>query len=136
MDKCETNGLLPELEFFARVKATNVPGKGDIYIRKYENIGKSTEEGKFYIGIAFFNGVDKIITTTGYVEFAVLRNRLFFRETDVKNGLKITKVPKSKSSTRTTVCSDEFVKKLAPFEGCFELKHDKFYDLYYIEQEV
>lgn len=75
-----------------------------------------------------------------YMEFAVFKNRIFFRKADKQNGYKlaISKQDAERGATsRYCKCySDELVASCIPYEGkSYDIKYDEFYELYYIERE-
>ena len=82
------------------------------------------------ICFAFRNGTDTKITSTGYVQICVHKNRCFFREADSSVGYKISRPANSNSR----YCKMAHVSQLKDFAGDFDLKYDEFLELYYIER--
>ena len=71
-----------------------------------------------------------------FVEIAIYKNRIFFRETN-DNGLTIRGKKRSPENTHYASINyiSEEVERLKDFIGDYELKHDEFYELYYIEKK-
>lgn len=89
------------------------------------------------ISITMRNDIFKLLgDEVDYIEVAVYKNRVFFRQSDDKNGILLKS---NKNATQTTryakINIDRDVAYLVPFAGDYEMKHDDFYDLYYIENK-
>lgn len=112
----------------------------DISISKVFSSKADKEAGKnVNIAIVFRNHSRHAVTETQYVLMAVVKNRIFFKTGEQNNGLLIGKVStnceKSGDNGYLRTRYPEYVEQLLPFIGSYDLKYDKFYELYYIEKE-
>lgn len=107
----------------------------DISISKVFPSKADKEAGKnVSIAITFRNHSRHAVTETEYVLMAAVKNRIFFKTGKQDNGLLIGKVSTSNNGYLRTRYP-EYVEQLLPFIGSYDLKYDKFYELYYIEKE-
>ncbi|MBQ5768456.1 MAG: hypothetical protein IIV94_06160, partial [Clostridiales bacterium] len=97
-------------------------------------MGHNKKSGKKGFSLIFRN---KCYEKLGkFVEIAIYKNRIFFRETN-DNGLTIRGkkgAPENTHYASINYISEE-VERLKDFIGDYELKHDEFYELYYIEKK-
>lgn len=118
-----------KLDCHGKIKACGRNSKNDVTVTIYNN-----SKGR-HIGITFRNDVFKIFATdTDYFEYAIYKNRIYFRPSDDKHGILLCKNNNTSDAIRyARVMTENFVKLFVPFVGDYELKHDDFYDLYYVE---
>lgn len=84
-----------------------------------------------------YSGCHELITENSYIQVAIFKNRVFFKGADEKTGIKCSIATGSTSKTRYAKLNDpDTCAALIAFEGCYELKYDSFYELYYIEKEA
>ena len=96
-------------------------------------LGHTTKE-KRCMCFTFRNGVSNLFSDTDYAVIAIFKNRVYFKGANQRDGLKLCTNKETKQDTRYfRIGSERDVEHLIPFIGDYELKHDSFYDLYYIE---
>ena len=113
----------------------------DVTISKvYASKADKEADKKPQISITFRNHSRHAVTETEYVLLAAVKNRIFFKTGKQNNGFLIGKVSTNGDKAsgdngylRTSYA--EYVEQLLPFIGSYDLKYDKFYELYYIEKE-
>ena len=94
-----------------------------------------------HITMTFRNGVRHLVADTEYSLVAVVKNRIFFKESDAEHGLLVrqqktqSKDAKSYDNGYLRISNKDAVEAILPFVGSYDLKWDKFYELYYIEKE-
>ena len=86
------------------------------------------------VAFTFRNKSRHAVSETDYVMIAVVKNRVFFKTSDQNNGFLIGNQSNTKQHGYLRITQAEYVSRLAPFVGDYELKYDKFYELYYIEK--
>lgn len=108
-----------------------VSSKADVSLHKVRNNDKDA------IALTFRNGIHKLISETDYVLISMpKKNRIYFKQGTQMNGLLLGKNNGTKLDNRySRFYSDEDVKFFLDFVGEYELKHDDFNELYYIEKE-
>lgn len=92
------------------------------------------DEKAIYTGFTFRDGCYKLFTETEYIEVAPYKNRLFFKQSDVKHGLLLATNKSCKQDNKYAKLQNELCGLFVEFEGDYELKYDDFYELYYIER--
>lgn len=111
--------ILDSIEWQGKKKKFN-KGDSDVTI----TVGK---DGRYKF--TFRNEIWKCITNTDYVVFAPCKGRMFFKESDSRNGYKLCiSGPTPNRYMFTTIMGD------TDFIGDYELKYDDFLELYYIER--
>ncbi len=115
--------------FNPRYKSAGSRGSKDISI-SLTSVGK---KGAYHDGISFVfrNGVEKKIGMN--LEMAIFKNRILFREAD-EPAMTLFANKESKN-IYAKVHAGAQVQTLKKFIGDYDLKHDDFYELYYIERE-
>lgn len=90
------------------------------------------------IAMTFRNGIYKKITETDFILVAMpKKNRIYFKAGTSMNGLLLCKNKSTKIDSRyMRIYAEEDCKFFYDFVGDYELKHDDFNELYYIEKEV
>lgn len=84
--------------------------------------------------VSFRDGAEKRITSTGYIIFGVLKNRMYMKEGDHVTGYKLTTKGGYVANTAfklTPDIADSF--KQFDSRNEYSIKYDDFQDLYYIE---
>lgn len=107
----------------------------DISITK--RVGSKLKDGSvnYRIAIIFKNNVIKDIAPSGYIDFAVYKNRVLFRESDSTMGLFVKS--HSNRSEEVVIPLTPETKELEDFiGGDFTLKYDEFYEVFYIERRA
>lgn len=96
-----------------------------------------------YIAFTFRNGTAQILSNTNYVQICAHKNRIFFRESSMKEGYKLTFNVKNSERSNTEASQLNRYLKVSintdtykAFEGDYDLKYDDFLELYYIEKEA
>lgn len=82
------------------------------------------------ISFRFRNGVFKKITSTDYMVFAVVNNRIYFKESDKIKGFKLTGFGKESDS-----CSIQATGNYPVLEGNYLVEYDKKEHLYFVDLE-
>ena len=107
----------------------------------YKTKADKAENKNPYITLTFRNGVRHLFADNEYALIAVVKNRIFFKESDAEHGLLVRQQKTQKEDTKAydngqmRIGDREAVEALKPFFGSYDLKWDKFYELYYIEKE-
>lgn len=120
--------VLPELNWKQKLRV-NVSTDVSVTIT---GGGKQSREDDRVLTIIIRDNLFQVFNTD-YITFAVLKNRLYFRGTDKRNGYKVT-VKNTSGYAKITIHKNE-VGVYEPFVGDYSLKFDEFYELYYIERE-
>lgn len=95
----------------------------------------SSDAKRSFVGFIFRNESWKFFTDTDFFVVAPYKNRLFFKAADKSNGIYLCKNNNTKTPTRYGRIQRDFINtSFAEYVGDYELKHDDFYDLYYIER--
>lgn len=84
--------------------------------------------------VSFRDGAEKRITSTGYIIFGVLKNRMYMKEGDDATGYKLTTKGGYVVNTAfklTPGIADSFKRFSSRDE--YSIKYDEFQDLYYIQ---
>ena len=93
----------------------------------------SISEVKQGVHIIFRNETREIIGER--VQFAIMKNRLYLKSDE--HGLKLYDAKKTKRDNGyIKISSPKHVPQFRAFIGDYQLRHDDFYDLYYIEREA
>lgn len=80
------------------------------------------------------NSYEKIAQDGKYITFCFHKNRVFFKESDPRNGYKISSNQSERNRYVQATITDEAEKA---FIGDYEeIKYDDFLELYYIEKKV
>ena len=107
----------------------------------YKTKADKAENKNPYITLTFRNGVRHLFADNEYALIAVVKNRIFFKESDSEHGLLVRQQKTQKEDTKAydngymRIGDRDAVEALKPFFGSYDLKWDKFYELYYIEKE-
>ena len=107
----------------------------------YKTKADKAENKNPIITLTFKNGVRHLFADNEYALIAVVKNRIFFKESDAEHGLLVrqqktqSKNAKSYDNGYLRIGDRNAVESLIPFFGSYDLKWDKFYELYYIEKE-
>lgn len=95
------------------------------------------------LGITLRHGVSEMISGTEYAQICIHKNRIYFRESDSRQGYKMTKNHQNEDRSATPASRENRYMKVTnlsetskAFIGDYELKYDDFLELYYIEKEV
>lgn len=95
---------------------------------------KRNRQAYVTISFSFRNRIEKVFKSD-YVEFGAVKNRIYFRPSDKRNGYKIT-IKANTAYVQATLLSDEIKKTYSDFDKSeYHLKYDDFQELYYIERE-
>ena len=86
------------------------------------------------VAFTFRNKSRYAVSKTNHVMIAVVKNRVFFKTSDENNGFLIGSQSNTKEHGYLRISHTDYVSRLLPFIGDYELKYDKFYELYYIEK--
>ena len=129
----EMKDILPELEFFEKVstgQSTTKPGDVKLWI-------KSTNGRKTRSLFVSFRKRSADVFKSEAIVFAVLNNRIYFKESDVEHGYKLaSKVENTASKMIQMVVTQEREEKLKKFlDKELYLKFDESYQLHYVEVE-
>lgn len=81
--------------------------------------------------IVFRNGIEKKISPTSYVVYAIYQNRLYFKAEDQINGYKIYK--STTYTCRVQIQNKKLNKFIENKQGDYDMKFDIKNNLYYIE---
>ena len=90
----------------------------------------NTGRGRKVTAFRFRNNSILSITKTGYVEFAVCKDRIYFRESNKRNGYSANMKPEEKS------CGFRTAHVFKNFVGDYVLRWDAKENLYYIGLET
>lgn len=107
----------------------------------YKTRADKLENKNPYISMSFRNGVRHLFADNEYALVAVVKNRIFFKESDAEHGLLVrqqktqAKNAKSYDNGYLRIGDSNAVESIIPFVGSYDLKWDKFYELYYVEKE-
>lgn len=92
---------------------------------------KSNNPDRKIMQLIFRNGCETKISKTGYLMVGTYKNRCFFCQTNQVEGYKISASEQTKNKyVRVSTHND-----MIQFIGDYELKHDDFLDMYYVEKE-
>lgn len=125
--------VLNKLVWIGRKVANHGKYESDVHITTNLTDGK-----RDYVNFTFKNGSwKKFAEDSEYFEVSFYKNRLFLRKSDSKNGLLILT---NKNCKTTEIRYAKIQCKGTPrlfvgWDGDYELMHDDFYDLYYIERK-
>lgn len=97
-----------------------------------KDVGITVSPKSKIIRFSFRNNCEKKITKDLYAVIGIADNKVFFKESDMYNGLKFTQTGKTKNKY-LRVNNDEFFYQLKSFSGEYELFFDKTNNLYYID---
>lgn len=125
------NEVTRKLDWIGALGKKNPKANNDISIR--HTISENGES--HYTGITLRHECWKLITDTPYVEVAIFKNRVFFKESDAIRGLTLCSNKNTSETTRYIRFYNGHAPKFIAFEGDYELKYDEFYELYYIERK-
>lgn len=108
-----------------------IKSKADVSLHIVSNNKKDA------IALTFRNGIHKLITETDYILVSMpKKNRIYFKQGTQMNGLLLGKNKGTLVDNRySRFYAEEDVKFFLDFHGEYELKHDDFNELYYIEKE-
>ena len=102
-----------------------------------DDVSLSVTSDNTRISIYFRNGVDKLITNgkTDYIIVALLKNRIYFKRSDIVEGYKLSESSKSGNNLRIQI-SGKVAPTLLKFvennTGEYPLKYDPDRELHYI----
>ena len=83
-------------------------------------------------GIIFRNKSDLAIGNNGYIQVAIDDNRLYFRQSNEKDGYHVNN--KSGNSTKgLRIVNEQFYDFCKRYKGDYEMKYDRKNGLYFIE---
>lgn len=125
------NEATMKLDWFGALGVNGKRGKHDVTI----NHTISECGNRHYASITFRNECWKLFTETPYLEVAIYKNRVFFKQSDEKHGLTLLHNKNVTNSTCYARMQNGFADRFITFEGDYELKYDEFYELYYIERK-
>lgn len=102
----------------------------------HHNKTGARKNGYYTLTFAFRNNISNVFGKENvYLQFGIVKNRLYFKVADPKIGYKLT----SKSSLThymQATCSKEMRAAFEEFcPGEYHLKYDDFQELYYVEKE-
>lgn len=97
---------------------------------------KGTKKVRNRINVTFRNDVEDLVCPSGYIICAMHENKIYFRDSDSKNGYTLAKKEVNDTTTnfQFTVPEHE-LPVYAEFVGDYELCHDPIHNVYYIEKE-
>lgn len=125
------NEATKKLDWFGAISRNGHHGGRDVTINH-----TISEDGKRHLAsFTFRNDCWKLFTETPYMEIALYKNRVFFRQSDEKHGITLLRNKQVTESTRYARMQNGFADRFITFEGDYELKYDEFYELYYVERE-
>ena len=127
------NEVLNNLVWIGRCVNNHGSAKTDIHITTNLTDGK-----RDYVSFTFKNDIWKLFADdTCYFEVSLFKNRMFFRKSTAERGITLsTNKNCTLPTTRYAKVQNSTQPKLfAGWGGDYELKHDDFYDLYYIERK-
>lgn len=107
----------------------------------YKTKADKAENKNPSITLTFRNGVRHLFADNEYALIAVVKNRIFFKESDAEHGLLVRQQKTQSKDTKAydngylRIGDRDAVEALKPFFGSYDLKWDKFYELYFIEKE-
>lgn len=105
--------------------------KADLSIRECKT---SDKKGLRY-NVTFRNGKSEIFGE--FVDFAFLKNRLYMRpSTQRSRGYKLYCFDGGKANPFAQITKNTTTCEFSDFIGDYDIKHDEFLDLYYIEKEA
>lgn len=113
-----------------RSRLATIGNLGDVAISLIK-VGKN-DKAHDGISIVFRNGVEEKVGDN--LEIAIYKNRVLFRQTDTPAMAMLKNRDTNNRYGRIT--GGAIVQKLKAFIGDYTLKHDEFYELYYIEKET
>lgn len=124
---------ISELNFLTKASARiSKTGNTGILLSAIRNKGKLDS-----ISISFRNGIDTIITSTKYMQIALYKNRLYFKESNEVYGYKICEQSSSNNNYfQIRSLSKEMMDVIIPCVGEYDLKQDERLGLYYAELET
>ena len=126
------DGVLNNLVWIGRKVSNHGKHGSDIHITTNLTDGK-----RDYVNFTFKNDSwKKFAEGSEYFEVSFYKNRLFLRKSDAKNGLLILTNKNCKTEIRyAKIQCRETPRLFVGLDGDYELMHDDFYDLYYIERK-
>ena len=123
----KSNNVLPELSWKTKLNQTGTRSSDDVSIA----ITKSKGEAK-RLSLIFRIHMWEVLSSE-YIAFAVLKNRIYFKGTDKKEGYTVS--VKNTSGYLSITLNQKELETYEDFVGDYSLKFDNFYELYYIERE-
>lgn len=122
--------ILGKMQWTVKEKR-RIISREDISISVQNKIrGKQGDDGKV-VCFTFRNDCPELFTDSGYVQFCVYKNRVFFRQASNDDGYKITNASKTSKNRYVKIPGVDLFKD---FVGDYELKYDSFLELYYVEK--
>lgn len=100
----------------------------------YTSLADKMNGVKPKVAFTFRNKSRHVVSETDYVMIAVVKNRVFFKGSTANEGFLIGHQANTQDNGYLRISQADFVSRLSPFIGDYELKYDKFYELYYIEK--
>ena len=111
----------------------------DISIKKWSTAPKHVPEEERTYRYGFTLRGKSLTVFDDYIDLAIYKNRVLFRVGAPDAGYKLCRAGIKKGSVCPnkyfSVAKTSLTAELEDFIGNYELKHDDFYDLYYIEKE-
>lgn len=127
----EKINVLPELQWFSKKRRLGRTSNAPVSIT-ITAPSKNSKGERRRLTFAFR---DKLYENfkSNYITFAILKDRMYFKSVQPKEGYAIT-VKGLSGYVQATITLDE-LKNFEPFIGNYSLKYDEFYELYYVEKE-
>lgn len=130
------NEFMEKMNWVEKTKTRSV-SNADVTVSIQLKTKGAVKNSHQVICFTFRNGVIEKLTTTGYIQICVHKNRLFIREADKNIGYKVTTPGYKEAVPGSNVnryCKMPVLDVFSGFEGNYELKYDDFLELYYIEK--
>lgn len=125
--------IIPKMNFFTKQGNFRITtGLGDVFINLSIKKGKKINYTKLLI---HFRKSTHHKFKSEYIIFAIYQNRIYFKESDIKEGFKITNKNNTSGVISATIVEKD-ISKFEPFlKKELELKYDEIYKMYYVEVE-
>ena len=124
--------VLPELQWFNKKRNLGRTSDAPVSITVTAQ-SKNSKGDRRRLAFAFRDKMYENFKSK-YITFAILKNRIYFKSVQPKEGYAIT-VKGLAGYVQATITLDE-LKNFEPFIGDYSLKYDDFYELYYVERGV
>lgn len=121
--------VLKKLDWVGRDSATQRRNS-----KKDVSISVTTNKGRPAISLIFRNDMHQLLSETDFIQFAIMKNRIFFQGSNAEEGLLMYQASDHNNNRYLKLSRAEIVEKLKEFEGDYSIEYDEFYELYYIEK--
>lgn len=111
-------------------RAVGSINRADVRIKGRKSGTDRDGKQRWAVTISFKAGMDKAITSTEHLKYAIDGNRLYFAQAEKEVGYKICRYSTTGTRAVTKITDDELMK----FEGSYNLKFDRNEGAYYIEK--